>query len=122
MTDQNKMTDILVTFGKSIQKEQVIWALKEKEDDNWMIADSINFEETEVMPLWSSEALAKVHCIDEWKDYIAAPISVAEWLDFWIEDLLSDNIIIGINWAEEGENIELGLPEFTQAISEIEKL
>jgi hypothetical protein len=122
MSDQKQMNDILITFSNAIKEGQVIWALKEKNDDNWMISDSLNFEDTEVMPLWSSEELAKKHCIEEWSDYIAAPISVNDWLEFWIEDLLSDNIIIGINWTEEGENIELDLPEFTQAISEIEKL
>ncbi len=119
MTDLHSNLEAFVTDVKTSQK---IWALQEPSSEDWVVLDSINFENTDVMPLWSNEALAKEHCIDEWKDYIATEISLAHWLEFWVEDLNEDGVIIGVNWQEEQECLEVELSEFTQAIASVEKL
>ncbi len=112
--------NIINEFMAEVKTSQTLWALQEPETEDWVVLDSINFENTEVMPLWSSEALAKVHCVDEWSDYIPCKISVAEWMEFWIEDLNEDGIIVGVNWVEE-ECVEIELSEFTQNLSEVEQ-
>ncbi len=113
---------LLADFLNQVKPEQAFWALCEPESQDWVVLDSIHFENTEVMPLWSNEALAKAHCVDEWASYNPAKITVAEWLEFWVEDLSEDNIIIGINWADDNDCEELGLDEFSQKIAEIETL
>jgi hypothetical protein len=60
--------------------------------------------------------------VEEWADYVPAAISVADWMEFWVEDLLEDGVIIGLNWQENEDCFELELPEFTQALAEIEIL
>ena len=112
----------LSTFIGQVKDTQILWALQDKASEDWVVLDSVNFENTEVMPLWSTEALAKKHCVEEWADYIPAAISVAEWMEFWVEDLLEDGVIIGLNWQEDAECFELELPDFTQALAEIETL
>lgn len=107
-------------FLKSVKKTQMLWALQDTQSEGWVILDSINFEETDVMPLWSSAELAKSHCVDEWKGYTPVTISVADWLEFWVEDLAEDNVMIGVNWQGEEEYIELELAEFSQFVAEIE--
>ncbi len=119
MTDQTKM---LATFLAEVQPTQAIWALQDKNSSDWVVLDSINFEETEVMPLWSSSDLAQQHCCDEWQDYVPAKITLAEWLEFWITDLTEDDVIVGIDWPVEGECTELDLSDFSQALAEIEAL
>ena len=87
-----------------------------------MVLDSIAYENTEVMPLWSSAELAQEHCIEEWVDYTPCEISIADWLEFWIEDLNEDGVIIGVNWQENTDYLEMELADFTQAIATIESL
>lgn len=115
-------TTILNTFIKHIKDSQTFWALQDQASEDWVVLDSINFENTEVMPLWSSEDLAKKHCVEEWADYIPAQISIADWMEFWVEDLLEDAVIIGLDWQENEDCFELELPDFTQVLAEIETL
>ena len=69
MTDNNPT---LAAFLDEVKPTQLIWALQDRESEDWVVLDSLNYQETEVMPLWSSEALATKHCTEEWKDYVAA--------------------------------------------------
>ena len=117
MTDTNTH---LSNFIAQVKPSQTIWALQDKASEGWVILDSINFENTDVMPLWSSVDLAKSHCIDEWQDYEPMSISVAEWLEFWVEDLANDNVMIGIDWQDDDENIEVELAEFSQTLATVE--
>ena len=107
-------------FIATAKLTQQFWALHDQASDGWVILDSINFENTDVMPLWSKESLAKSHCNDEWQDYVPVKISVADWLEFWVEDLAQDNIMIGVDWQADEEYLEVELAEFSQKIAEIE--
>lgn len=109
-------------FFKYVKETQVLWALQDKASEDWVVLDSINFENTEVMPIWSSEENAKTHCIDEWADYTPAQINVAEWMEYWVEDLIEDGIIIGIDWQGDEQCLEIELAEFTQSLAEVESL
>ena len=113
---------ILTAFLADVKPTQQLWALQDKASEDWVVLDSLSYEQTEVMPLWSSQALAQKHCIEEWKDYQPAAISIAEWLEFWITDLNEDGVIIGVNWQEDKDCEEMELELFSQAIAEIEAL
>ena len=115
-------SEVFKTFLAQVKPNQIIWALQDKESEDWVVLDSFNFEDTDVMPLWSSEALAKEHCCDEWESYSPAEITIADWLEFWLEDLSSDGVILGVNWPTDGDCLELEQDEFTQGLVEIEKL
>jgi hypothetical protein len=119
---------ILSTFLVDVKNNQSFWALQEKSAEDWVVLDSINFENTEVMPLWSTQELAQKHCVDEWQEYVPTKITLSDWLEFWLEDLSEDGVIVGINWQEETSDtddntyVELDLAEFSQALAEIEAL
>ncbi|MFT6208531.1 MAG: hypothetical protein ACJA0T_002454 [Colwellia sp.] len=119
---------ILSTFLVDVKNNQSFWALQEKSAEDWVVLDSINFENTEVMPLWSSQELAQKHCVNEWQEYVPTKITLSDWLEFWLEDLSEDGVIVGINWQEETSDtndntyVELDLAEFSQALAEIEAL
>lgn len=109
-------------FLNDVKPTQMLWGLQDKKSEDWVVLDSLQFEETEVMPLWSTQVLAQLHCVEEWKDYLAAPISLADWFEFWVDDLLADNVVIGLNWGDEGDDVEIDLAELTEALTEIEAL
>lgn len=117
MSDNNTHFANFITQVKSTQR---FWALHDQATDGWVILDSINFDNTDVMPLWSTESLAKSHCTEEWQAYVPVMISVADWLEFWVEDLAEDNIMIGIDWHDDEEYVEVELAEFSQKVAEIE--
>lgn len=114
--------EALEQFKNDVKESQLLWALQDKASGDWVVMDSMNYEETEVMPLWSTKALAQTHCIEEWQDYVPAPIDLSDWFEFWLEDLVEDDVIVGINWVGDEDDIELGLSEFTEALGQIEKL
>ncbi|WP_354624407.1 DUF2750 domain-containing protein [Psychromonas sp. MME2] len=113
---------ILSEFLTEIKPTQQLWALQDKESEDWVVLDSLHYQETEVMPLWSSAELAQQHCTEEWSAYLPAAISLAEWLEFWVADLVEDDIVIGINWLGEESDLEIDLDELTHALAEIETL
>jgi hypothetical protein len=121
---RNKMDNKqqLNAFLDAVKPTQTLWALQDKKSEDWVVLDSLQFEETDVMPLWSSKALAQVHCVDEWQDYIASEITLADWFEFWVDDLLEDHVVIGINWGDEAGDAEVDLQELTQSLTEIEAL
>ena len=109
-------------FMAQVQITQTIWALQDQASEGWVILDSINFENADVMPVWSSTELAKCHCVDEWQDYVPVAISLADWLEFWVEDLAQDNVLIGVEWRDGGEYLEVELGQFSQMLAKIEAL
>ena len=122
MSDNNSISTTLANFLSEVKPTQNLWALQDKASEDWVVLDSPNFENTDVMPLWSSAELAQEHCIEEWSDYEPCEISLADWFEFWLEDLSEDNVIVGINWQGDDEHSEMELSDFTQALAEIESL
>jgi len=122
MSNSNSTPETLANFLAEVKPTQSLWALQDKSSEDWVVLDSPNFENTDVMPLWSSAELAQQHCIDEWSDYTPSEISLADWFEFWLEDLNEDNVIVGINWQGDDEYVEMELSDFTQALAEIESL
>ena len=112
----------LTIFLNDVKPTQTLWALQDKKSEDWVIVDSLQFEETDVMPLWSTKAQAQAHCIDEWEAYTPTAITLADWFEFWVDDLLKDNVIIGLNWGSEEVDMEIDLAELTQVLTEIEAI
>ena len=109
-------------FMTKVKTTQELWALQDKTTEGWVIVDSVNFENTDVMPVWSDAEMAREHCTDEWEDYIPKSITLSDWLEFWLEDLAEDNVLVGVEWRDGGEYLEVELAEFSQMLAEIEKL
>ena len=117
--EQNNNREILTEFLTQSKNNQSLWALQDKESEDWVVLDSPNFDDAEVLPVWSSAELAKTHCVQEWQDFTPSEISLADWLDYWVDDLKEDDIVIGVNWAEEGDIVELEVVEFSKALATV---
>lgn len=116
------MNAIFEKFLTTVKPTQLLWALKDPTSDNWVILDSLNYEDSEVMPLWSTKSNADVHRTDGWEDYECASITIADWLEFWVEDLINDNVIIGIDWLGKETDLEMDLQDFTHGIATLESI
>lgn len=101
-------------FIDEVKANRVMWGLRF--GDEWVVCDSNEFEDTEVMPLWSTEAEAKVQCVDEWADYEPFEIALGEFLEIWVEDLSEDGVRIGPNWDEELDGLEVDVLNLVKAL------
>ncbi|MEP1446090.1 MAG: DUF2750 domain-containing protein [Paraglaciecola sp.] len=117
MTDTHSLP---ADFMAQVQSTQILWALQDQSSEGWVVLDSSNFENADVMPLWSSKELATSHCVDEWQQYTPEAISIADWLEFWVEDLAQDNVLVGVEWRDGSEYLELELAEFSQWLAKVE--
>jgi len=92
-----------------------IWGLEGPE--GWAICPSENHNNTDVMPFWSQPEFAKALCEDDWGVYKPVPISLEEFLDDWLPGMHEDVLLIGVNWNEDLEGLEI---EPLDLLSEIE--
>ena len=92
----SKLTDNLDAnfqlFIEEVRESGQVWGLRYGED--WVVCRSAEFEDADVMPLWSAEGDARLHCVDEWADYEPEVIELEEFLDIWINDLDEDDVLV----------------------------
>ncbi|MFG0832057.1 DUF2750 domain-containing protein [Aeromonas bivalvium] len=118
----SKLTDNLDAnfqlFIEEVRESGQLWGLRYGED--WVVCRSAEFEDADVMPLWSSEGDARLHCVDEWADYEPELIDLEEFLDIWIGDLDEDDVLVGPNWNGDLEGQELEPIELAKALVELD--
>lgn len=83
-----------------------VWGLQGEE--GWALCASELQPDVDVMPFWSQEAFARVHCADDWAGYQPVAIDVEEFMEDWLPGMHEDVLLIGINWNAEldGDEIE----------------
>lgn len=82
-----------------------VWGLKGEE--GWALCGSEKHENTDVMPFWSQESFATLHCRDEWESYTVVAIDLDEFLEEWLPGMHEDVILAGVNWNDELEGEEM---------------
>lgn len=92
-------------FVAEIIATGLVWGLEG--DDGWALCPSEENSELDVMPFWSQEAFAKLHCAGEWSVFQPVAISLEEFLDEWLPGLHQDVLMVGANWNAELEGYEL---------------
>ncbi|MEZ9524872.1 DUF2750 domain-containing protein [Enterovibrio norvegicus] len=96
----------LSDFISASRSKGEIWGLHCK--DGWVICDSAIYEDTDVMPFWSSRDAAAVHCVDEWEDFAPVSIPLQTFIEEWLVDLARDDVMLGPDWGKElsGEEVD----------------
>ncbi|CZF80985.1 hypothetical protein GCE9029_02324 [Grimontia celer] len=104
MTTEN--TAPVEHFVDASRQTGAIWGLHCK--DGWVICDSAIYEDTDVMPFWSTREAAEIHCVDEWSEFAPVAIPLEEFVDEWLVDLANDAVMLGPDWGDDlsGEEIE----------------
>ena len=115
------LTPALAAFIENVKDSQCIWGLQDETGEGWVVCDSVEFEDTDVMPLWSSEDKAKAHCSDEWANYQPAAIPLVDFLEYWVSDFNDDGVLVGIDWDGENDCSELDPIELAQELADIEE-
>lgn len=115
-----KISAELTQFIEDVKVNQCLWGLQDETEEGWVVCDSVDFENTDVMPLWSNEALAAVHCSDEWKNYNAVAIPLNEFLEYWVADFNEDGVLIGTNWDDKSQCDELDPIVLAKLLVEVE--
>ncbi|WP_441257548.1 DUF2750 domain-containing protein [Vibrio sp. Vf1514] len=101
-------TDIqanLELFIKESQENNLVWGLRNEE--GWLSCESTEFEESEVMPFWSSKEDAQFHNVEEWADFEVLEIPLDIFVEDWLITLDEDGVLVGINWNENLDGKEL---------------
>lgn len=102
-SDAQENLDIFVAKTK---EAQVVWGLR-NEDEDWLACDSSEFENSEVMPFWSSKEDAEVHNVEEWAEFEVHEIPLDVFVEDWLITLAEDGVLVGTNWNAELEGKEL---------------
>lgn len=97
-----------------------VWGLQGPE--GWALTGSEAHDDIDVMPFWSQEAFARVHCQDDWQSYQPVAVDLEEFLEDWLPGMHEDVLLIGVNWNAELEGDELEpldlLEEFEQEMTD----
>ncbi|AVQ86903.1 DUF2750 domain-containing protein [Plesiomonas shigelloides] len=102
----NDLQANLALFAAETQQTGVVWGLCQDEVD-WLSMESTQFEDGEVMPFWSNEADARVHCDEEWADFVPTQIPLNLFMNEWLLTLTEDGVLLGLNWNADLEGDEL---------------
>jgi hypothetical protein len=103
-------------FIEHIQESGQVWSLKS--DDGWVVVDSAEFEDSEVMPFWSDESYAQQHCVDQWANFKPTSISLEDFIDEWLTGMAEEGVLVGPNWNADLEGLELEPDEVLEQLSE----
>ncbi|USD35680.1 MULTISPECIES: DUF2750 domain-containing protein [Ferrimonas] len=106
MINMNTVSDTVKRFVDATFEGRGFWGLTKGEE--WVICDSAQFENADVLPLWSSESAAREHCVDEWEEYDVAMIPLEDFFEIWLNELNQDGVLIGCDWqlSLDGEEID----------------
>ncbi len=82
-----------------------VWGLEGP--DGWALCPSEKYTDTDVMPFWSQSEFAQLQCVGDWADYQPVAVALEEFLDDWLTGLHKDVLLVGVNWNDELEGLEL---------------
>lgn len=77
----------------------------------WVLCNSAFYQDTDVIPFWTSEADAAQHCNGEWRAFKPEKIELEEFINVWLPDLAKDDVLLGVEWDEALNGIELEAEE-----------
>ncbi|QIZ76503.1 DUF2750 domain-containing protein [Ferrimonas lipolytica] len=86
----------LANFTAAVIEARQLWVLSA--GDEYVVVDSIEFENTDVMPLFSAQANAQALCVEDWSEYKAVAVAIDDFFDEWLPSLDEDGVLVGIDW------------------------
>ncbi|MFQ6370598.1 DUF2750 domain-containing protein [Shewanella sp. YIC-542] len=116
----SEVSPVVQRFIANISETAQLWGLQDPTNEEWLVCDSSEYEDADVMPLWSEAELAKSHCNEEWAGFVPTTISMDEFLEYWVEDLNQDDVLVGIDWRDEDDCTELEAFELGQLLADVE--
>lgn len=93
-------------FVEQVVEKEKVWGLRTEE--GWVICDSNEFEDRQVMPFWSDRTSALGVATDEWEACEPSSIPIEDFIELWLRGMDEDGVLVGTNWDAElnGDEIE----------------
>ncbi len=91
-------------IDQSLENE-VVWGLLSEQ--GWAQLESENYEDASVIPFWSDKSYVENFITSEWTNYKISKIPLEEFFNDWLPGMDEDGILVGINWSEEYDDIEM---------------
>ncbi|EEX92292.1 hypothetical protein VIOR3934_03639 [Vibrio orientalis CIP 102891 = ATCC 33934] len=95
----------LELFVAETKQTKLVWGMRNEE--GWLACDSTEFENSEVMPFWSTQEDAKAHNVEEWADFEVLEIPLDIFVEDWLLTLAEDGVLVGTNWNDQLEGKEM---------------
>lgn len=94
-----KFIERVVDFG-------AVWGLES--DEGFATSGSNDFEDAKVIPFWSDKAYASALSKEEWSNYKATSMTIADFMENWLIGMFNDGLLVGTNWDANlfGKEIE----------------
>lgn len=107
-------------FARTIIAEGQVWGLASSK--GFINTPSREFENSQVVPFWATEALAEAAAKEGWENLKPAAIPLCEFLENWLVGMYNKGLLAGINWdlknfGEEVEPLDLALEISNQLIA-----
>jgi hypothetical protein len=109
---------IFQAFITTAREAGKVWVLAQGED--LLVVESVDFEDTDVMPFWSSEAAAQLHCTEEWAEYKPEAIALDVFCEGWLKEMYDDGVLIGTDWDESLNGPEVEPREVLEALAQVQ--
>ncbi|MDX1320943.1 MAG: DUF2750 domain-containing protein [Oceanospirillum sp.] len=105
-------------FIEEIRFNGELWGIES--EDGWVVVDSQEFEETDVIPFWSDKEDAEAHCVEEWADYQVSKVEIEDFVQEWLPELDADGVLVGSNWNAELEGLEIEPLQLAEALAGVD--
>ena len=92
-------------FVSETKEHMQVWAMCNEQ--GWLICDSAEFENSDVMPFWSTKEQAAAHNVDDWADFEVQAIPLDIFVEDWLLTLAEDQVLVGTNWNAQLAGKEL---------------
>jgi hypothetical protein len=106
--------EVLSAFAAKVFSNAEVWGLKAEQ--GWALCPSIEFEETDVLPFFSSKGNASSLCSDDWNGYQPESIPLESFLEDWLPGMHEDNVMAGLNWDADLDGVEVEPADLAAAI------
>jgi hypothetical protein len=95
------------TFVEQITEQEQLFGLFD-ENQGWANCHAHDNKDAQAVYLfWSQPALAAKLQNAEWADYKVEPISLAVFLESWLDGMQKQQVFAGVNWDENLYGLEI---------------
>lgn len=106
--------EALSVFAIEASSNDRVWGLKSEQ--GWALCPSTEFEETDVLPFFSTAESANLLCTGEWNIYKPEAVPLSAFLEDWLPGMHEDNAMVGLNWNADMEGVEIEPADLAAAI------
>ena len=99
-------------FVERAAEEREVWGLRTEE--GWAVCDSLDYASRTVVPFWSSRSNAERAAIDDWAQYEATRIPLAEFIDAWLLAMARKRLLAGTDWDAMNCGLEVEPDELAE--------